>query len=174
GGGSVLPNVEATPVFYGSGWHANAQTEGDSAYMTAFLQDVVNSPYMDMLGNAGYGVGRGSADGATFVSDGQSEPDYLPTSQILTDVSIRYTLEGWINSDAQFARGPFGFGGLQPDENRLYVIFVEPGVEVSTLSGTSGTERGVSHFGAYHNSFVGTDNSGNPVNIRYAVVPYHD
>ena len=60
-GGSVLPNVEATPVFYGSGWHSTDNYEADAAYMTSFLGDVVNSPFMDMLGNAGYGVGRGSA-----------------------------------------------------------------------------------------------------------------
>src|SRR5579862_368883 len=60
-GGSLLPNVQAPPIFYGSGWHASAQTGADAAYMTSFLQDAVNGPYMDMLSNAGYGVGRGSA-----------------------------------------------------------------------------------------------------------------
>jgi hypothetical protein len=169
--GSLLQNVEAMPIFYGSGWHANAQTGADAAYMTAFLQDVVNSPYMDMLGNAGYQVGRGSVDPETFASDGQSEPDTLNASQTLTDASIQTTLQWWISNDAKFAN-------LQPDGNRLYVIFVEPNVEVSNQFGTqtwtSGNEPGINHFFAYHSSFAGQDSSGNNVNIRYAVMPYLD
>jgi hypothetical protein len=200
--GSVLPNVEVVPIFYGSHWHTDAPS--DVGYLTNFLQDLVNSPYMDMLTNAGYSdaagnlVGRGSSTGAIFTSDGgtyngQYEQDTLGltpaanlsipnpgiTNATLTNNSIQGTLQWWIKNDGQFA-------GLQPDSNRLYVIFVEPGVEVSdpqptgnppvTTTWTSGNEdpNQVSHFYAYHDSFAGQDNSNHHVNIRYAVVPYED
>ncbi len=165
-GGSVLPHVEAAPIFYGSRWHLSAQTEADAAYLTGFLQDVTNSPYMDMLANAGYGVGRGSAAGATFASDGWSEPDTLDATQTLTDSNVQATLQWWINNDGKFA-------GLQPDGNRLYVIFVEPGVVAADNTGNSSANGGGTML-AYHNSFAGQDAFGNNVNIRYAVIPYAD
>jgi hypothetical protein len=165
-GGSVLPNVEATPIFYGSGWHATAQTKADAAYLTSFLGDVVNSPYMDMLGNAGYGVGRGSAAPATFASDGWSEPDTLDPTKTLTDGNVQNTLQWWVRKDSKFA-------GLQPDGNRLYVIFVEPGVVVQDNNGNT-SANGSGTILAYHNSFAGQDAFGNNVNIRYAVIPYAD
>lgn len=165
-GGSVLLNVEATPIFYGSGWTSDGNRQDDAAYMTSFLGDVVNSPYMDMLGNAGYSdaagnpIGRGSADPATFI------PDTLDTTQTLTDATIQSTLQGWINNNGQFA-------GLQPDANRLYVIYVEPGVVVADASGNS-SGNGTGNLLAYHGSFAGQDAFKSGINIHYVVVPYAD
>jgi hypothetical protein len=189
--GSVLANVEATPVFYGTGWHGSQQAQNDVGYMSQALATIVNGPYMDMLTNGGYPVGRGSTTPPIFTSDTLTEPDTLTltppsslsipsaniTNSTLTDGSIQATLQWWIQYDPQFAN-------LQPDANRLYVIFVEPGVEVSFVqpagnppvktTWTSGLEGGVPHFFGYHYTFAGQDSSGNRVNIRYAVIPFAD
>jgi hypothetical protein len=171
-GGSILPNVEITPIFYGSGWHANGQTSSDSSYFTSTLRDLVNSPFMDTLTNAGYGVGRGSSGNAVFTSDTLSEPDTLDPTQIMSDSHTQSTLQWWIDNDGKFAN-------LQPDSNRLYVIFVEPNVEVADNTGTTSASwtkepAAATHIFAYHFSFGGHDASGNDVNIRYAVIPYLD
>src|SRR5581483_2120545 len=112
--------------------------------------------YMDMLTNAGYGVGRGSASAATF------ETDALDTTQPLTDATTQGALQGWIKNDAQL-------GGLQPDDNRLYVVFVEPGVVVQDPTGQS-SGNGAGTLLAYHSSFAGQDAFNNNINIHYAVV----
>ena len=75
-------------------------------------------------------------------------------------------MQWWISNDAKFA-------GLQPDGNRLYVLYVEPGVVVQDAAGNS-SANGTGNMLAYHGSFAGQDSSGNNVNIRYAVVPYAD
>jgi hypothetical protein len=56
----------------------------------------------------------------------------------------------------------------QPDSNRLYILYVEPGVAISAPGGLSST----TNFLGYHTSFTGTDKFGAPANIRYAVIAY--
>jgi hypothetical protein len=53
-----------------------------------------------------------------------------------------------------------------PNANRLYVVFVEPGTEVSQGGWTSGHEKGIEHFLGYHGAF------GNATQVFYAVIPY--
>src|SRR5262249_33205701 len=50
-----------------------------------------------------------------------------------------------------------------PDSNRLYFVYVEPGVAV-----TLGSDNSITSFLGYHNNF--TLNDGTPV--YYAVIPY--
>src|SRR5262245_61968218 len=61
-GGAVLPNVEVQALYYGSDWLTSAAYRTQTTAIDGFLNDVVHSPYMDLLTNAGYGVGRGSSD----------------------------------------------------------------------------------------------------------------
>jgi len=62
-GGSILPHVEVNAVFYGSAWATDPTGTAPSAeaYLKGSLPAILNSPFMDLLGKAGYGVGRGSA-----------------------------------------------------------------------------------------------------------------
>jgi hypothetical protein len=100
-----------------------------------------------MLSNAGYGVGRGSASG------GQVLPASLADGSTLDDSTIR----SWLSASVEN-------GTLQyPDANRLYVVFVEPNVEVTAFGANS-----LTGFAGYHLAFAGP----NGTTIHYAVVPY--
>src|SRR5947208_13100672 len=59
-GGPVLPHVEVQAIYYGSDWSGNSSLYQMTGQIEGYLNYMVNSPYMDMLTNAGYGVGRGS------------------------------------------------------------------------------------------------------------------
>src|SRR5262249_39609976 len=108
--------------------------------------------YFDALTQAGYGVGRGTATaGATL-------PVSVNKSYYLTDAQIQQDLQSAISS-----------GKVQPpDPNRLYVVYVEPGVAVKAADGSTS----IRNFLGYHGAFAGKDASGRPVDVRYAVMPY--
>ena len=113
-GGAVLANVEAQAVYLGSDWKNSATLQSQSAATDKFLSTVVQSPYMDMLTNAGYNVGRGSS------TAGAVDNVTLNKTTGVTDAQIQGEIQSLINS-----------GQLQaPDGNRLYVVNVEPGVVV--------------------------------------------
>src|SRR5437870_903151 len=63
-GGPLLPSVEATALFFGSAWSSTPSLSQQAVTLDNYLQYLVNSPYMDMLTNAGYGVGRGQFVGS--------------------------------------------------------------------------------------------------------------
>ncbi len=150
-GGALLTNVEVEALYYGSEWYDDPTDYSQTGQLDAFLKSIVNSPYMDALSNAGYGVGRGSFTRGT-IYEANLNPYYF-----LDDSTIRSTIQAEIDN-----------GWLQPpDSNRLYVVFVEPGVAVS-----DGTASSLSNFLGYHGAFAGYDASGNPASIRYAVIPY--
>jgi hypothetical protein len=145
-GGPVLPNVEVEAVFLGSDWNSPALSF-QVAEVSGFLNFITNSSYMDMLTRAGYGVGRGGFSGAMI--------DPLPLSGVVSDDTIRAELQRLVNA-----------GSIPPpDGNRLYFVYVEPGVLV-----TAGGQNSATDFLAYHDSFPAT--SGIPIN--YAVVPHPD
>jgi hypothetical protein len=104
---------------------------------------------MDMLSNAGYGVGRGTQDywWNTYSDPGSS----------LDDSTIQASLQADITA-----------GNLQsPDAERLYVVYVQPGTVV-----TRGNSNSINGFNGYHDSFVGTNQNGNSIRIYYAVLAY--
>ncbi len=157
-GGAVLPNVQVNAVFYGSGWDNDPSGVASAAenHVQGFLPDVLNSPYMDMLTAAGYGVGRGNSYWNNVWDD-------LDTTQAVTDASLRATLQGWINNHVVPDVDPL---------NSLYVIYVQPNQVVDATALPSAgltTQQGML---GYHSSFAGNDSSGNPVNVRYAVIAY--
>jgi hypothetical protein len=147
-GGVVMPNVEVQALYYGSDW--NGDYMNTAVAFEGYLNNLVHGPYLDMLTNAGYGVGRGSFDAGwiTFTN-----PD---RSQWLTDSTLRDSLTANISA-----------GNLRaPDANRLYVIFVEDNVAVQ--NDHDGNKNSQKDFLGYHGAF-----GWNGSDIRYAVIPYH-
>jgi hypothetical protein len=144
-GGAVLANVGVEALFLGSGWSSDPALAAQAGQLGTFLRFLTNSSYMDMLGRAGYGIGRGS------YLDGRVDPAALPG--IYSDAQIQATLARSIT------------GGLlhAPDANRLYFVFVEPGVNVTASFGTSAAD-----FYGYHSVFRGPTG----VAVNYAVLPY--
>jgi hypothetical protein len=150
-GGAVLQNVEAQALYIGDQWTADPNLSSQVGFLEGYLGTIVNSSFMDMLSNAGYGVGRGSA------SPGQFLPVSLDSTNFLQDSTIR----GWIQDN-------INSGVLQqPDANTLYVCFVEPNVAVQTGFGDT-----INSILGYHGAFAGTDSAGQAADIRYAVVTY--
>jgi hypothetical protein len=147
-GGPVLAHVEAEILFLGSNWNSNPTLVAAQGQVVGFLQTITNSTFMDMLTRAGYGVGRGT------VLDSFVDPTLLPgvvtDQQIQTDLAI-----------------DIAAGHLQPpDANRLYFVFVEPGVVVERADGSNS----LSSFWAYHSDMLGPGG----VPISYALLPYLD
>ncbi len=150
-GGALLPHVEAQPVFLGSDWQANSSLNSQATSLNQYVNYLVQSPYMDTLGNAGYNVGEGSA--AAGVELNLS----LNKTTGITDAQIQADLQAGINSSQLAA----------PDANRLYVVYVEPSVKISLGSDTS-----VNSFLGYHGAFAGKTASGTAIDIHYAVMAY--
>jgi hypothetical protein len=150
-GGGVLPAVEVQALYYGSDWYNNPTYYSQTGYLEGFLNNIVHSSYMDALTNAGYGVGRGSFDGGKIGLANINKAYYL------TDASIQSAVQGYISN-----------GTLKsPDANRLYVVFVEDNVAVSSSSGNS-----QNNFLGYHGAFAGRDYYGYAADIHYAVITY--
>jgi hypothetical protein len=150
-GGNVLPHVEAQALYYGSGWLGSPT----ASQFEAYLQYLVNSPYMDTLTNAGYGVGRGSwSQGIIYQAN-------LPSGSNLLDSTIRSTIQSEIYS-----------GSLRsPDANRLYVVFVQSDVIVTNdVNGGSSSRFEPNGFVGYHGAFAGYTYFGSPTTIHYALV----
>lgn len=143
----MLANVEAQAVYLGSDWGTNSSLQTQAKNTDQYLSALVGGSYMDMLDNAGYGVGRGTAN--TGVVDNIS----INKSADLTDAQIQSDLQTLIASS--------GSGLQAPDANRLYMVYVEPGVVVQMGSATSQTS-----FLGYHGAFA---DGGNV--IHYAVMP---
>src|SRR5690349_20241904 len=85
-GYSLLNHAQVSAVYYGPGWDTAAQ-KARISQLDAFLANITDSSYMDMLGE--YGVGRGSFSGHVTTSDKWSTtwtllPD-LNTHQVLDD-----------------------------------------------------------------------------------------
>jgi hypothetical protein len=149
-GGALLSHVEVQALYYGSDWSTPTYAP-QMNYLEGYLGNIVNSSYMDMLTVDGYGVARGTA------SAGRVAAITINKNVSLTDAQLQSGLQAAIST-----------GGLAaPDANRLYVIYVEDNVVVSTSFGTSQTS-----FLGYHGAFAGRDAGGAAADIRYAVLPY--
>jgi hypothetical protein len=147
--GAVIREVEAQPVFLGSGWDTSSTLANEAIALDGFMHYAVQSPYMDMLTDAGYGVGQGTAVSKAVIDT------TLPAT--VTDVQIRSLLQQAI--DLKLV--------AQPTQNRLYVIYMPTGVTVNDNGATSQTT-----FLGYHGAFAGKDVSGVPFDLRYVVVPH--
>jgi hypothetical protein len=144
-GGPVLTHVEVEALFLGSSWSIDPTLNSQAQQLTAFLQNITNSTFMDTLTGAGYRVGRGSYLDASM--------DLIALPSVIDDTRIQ-----------QEITAAFTTGSLQaPDANRLYVVFVAPDLTV-----TYGGENSITGFFGYHDDYSGP---GGAV-ISYAVVTY--
>jgi hypothetical protein len=154
-GGALLPAVEAQAVYLGGDWSTNSSLTSQTSQVDKFVSTIVNSPYMDMLTNAGYNVGRGTASAG--VIDNVTLNKSTAASGGVTDLQIQKDLQAMISA-----------GQVQtPDANRLYIVYVEPGVVVHLDSSDASNTT----FLGYHGAFAGTA-AGKAVDIHYDVIPY--
>jgi hypothetical protein len=156
-GGALLANVEAQLVYLGSAWQSNAALQTQKAQLEGFTATVVNSNYMDMLTNAGYRVGRGTSSAGVVYNIGIAQNTTLTQTQVQTD------LQAMLSNPRS---------GLQaPDANRLYVIYVEPGVAIQLGTQFSNKpDANGSYVLGYHGAFAGRTASGQAADIHYAVI----
>ena len=150
-GGALLGNVETQAVYLGSDWIGNSDLKNQSQQLDQYLDYLVQSPYMDMLASASYGVSRGSS------SKGLEIDLNLANQSSVSDSQIRSQLQDAITSSRL----------QQPDSNRLYLVYVAPGVSIR-----DGNSSSVNSFLGYHGAFSGRNASGKAVDIRYAVMAY--
>jgi hypothetical protein len=153
-GGALLPHVEVQGLYLGSDWYYNSTYYNQTGQFEDFNRFLPQSSYMDLLTQLGYSVGRGST------SSGTIDVLALNKSYYLTDSSIRNEIQRFINT-----------GYLQqPDANRLYVVYVEPGVAI--LNDHDNNTTSISNFAGYHAAFAGRTASGYGADIHYAVIAY--
>jgi len=150
-GGALMPHVEAQNVFLGSDWSTSSSLKTTKASLDSYIGYIVNSPYMDALTTAGYNVGRGTATAGVVDSINITKTKYL------TDSSIQSEVQKLITSGSVAA----------PDANRLYVVYVEPGVKVRDSDGSTS----VSSFLGYHGAFAGKTAAAKSIDVRYVVLP---
>ncbi len=150
-GGALLTAVSAQAVYLGSDWQNTSTLQTQKGQLDQFVSTIVQSPYMDMLTNAGYNVGRGTS------TAGAIDNLALNKTSGITDSQIRADLQAMITA-----------GQVQaPGANNLYVIYVEPGVVINTSFGASNTA-----FLGYHGAFAGHTASGAAADIHYAIIAY--
>jgi hypothetical protein len=137
-GGPVLSSVQVQALYLGSDWLNNSTYYNQSRTLDNFLGQTVNSSYMDMLHNAGYGVGRGSDYTGAYWNYTLNKTQYLTDSTIQNDL---------VNALDQGLLLPASTGFL--GSNNLYIVFVEDNVAVSA----TGNGNSQNNFLGYHNSF---------------------
>ena len=150
-GGALLTAVNAQAVYLGSDWQNTPSLQTTKGQLDQFVTTVVQSPYMDLLTNAGYNVGRGTA------AAGAVDNITLSKTSGVTDAQIQGDIQAMINAGQAQA----------PDANNLCIVYVEPGVVIKTSFGASNTA-----FLGYHGAFAGHTASGTPEDIHYAVIAY--
>jgi hypothetical protein len=141
-GGPLLTSVEVVSVFWGRQWR-DEPLATLARRLDAFFDFVVTSELMDQL--AEYGVEGSEIGHGEHV--GSSVLDGVPTDAVLTDQQLRDGLRAALPS----------LPG--PNPNRLYSIFLPPGVAV-----TMGGSRSCQAFCGYHDAIDDT--------VFYAVLPY--
>jgi hypothetical protein len=153
-GGALLPHVEVQGMYLGSDWYNYRTYYNQTAQFENFNRYLPQSSYLDLLTQLGYGVGRGSTSAGTV------DTLTLNKNYYLTDSSIRGEIQRFINA-----------GYLQsPDANRLYVVYVEPGVAI--LNDHDHNSTSVRDFAGYHGAFAGRTAGGYAADIHYAVIAY--
>jgi len=152
--GTLLPHADLQSVYMGAGWTANGDRVDDIRFLEQFTKFIPSGKagYMAMLTKAKYGVGAGKSE------KGFVDTTVTITSATISDAQIQAELQTLITAGSV----------QQPNKNRLYQVFVAPGVKVTTQFGDSQF-----NFCAYHSAFAGTDAKGKawPI-IAYSVMPY--
>jgi hypothetical protein len=150
---AVLPNVNVSPVFLGSYWQNQGKAEVDSVVQST--NKIVDSPFMDALHDAGYGVGRGKVESQRPLDDS------IVADSIVYDSDIQKALASKFGSDNQ-------------DSNRLYVVFTPPNVIFRAID-MNGSKWSSSRDDTWATNFAYGWNDqfskGNTV-FHYVVIPY--
>ena len=115
----MLPHVETQAVYLGADWSNSSQLLNFARSLDRYDNFLVHSRYMDMLAGMGYHVGRGTSDGGVLDSVDLDKRYYL------NDSDIQDEIQSLIDDGS----------AVSPDEQRLYVIYVEPGVVVRMSNG---------------------------------------
>jgi len=155
-GGSLLQNVEITPVQYGT-WSCgdgSPTPEITKPALSAYLDMLVTSPYIDFLGQydaRGQVIGHGTVDAWTTIT-----PAAINNTKTITNKKIQTELVNQITAGAL----------PMPTPNRLYVLFFRSKQTISYGGVTS-----VNTFCAYHQALLTTIN-GQTTPVYYAVMPY--
>lgn len=136
GGGPVLKHVDLVTVVWSG--DANAQRRAD------FASYIVDSPYMDLMGE--YGAGRGTAHGPYFIRT-------APPAK-LDDTAVGTLLR------ARIAAGDLP----PPHADVLYMIYVDPSTESTYFGG-----RGCIDYGGYHSAT--SSGIASPNWMAYAIIP---
>jgi hypothetical protein len=149
-GGEVLNQVSIQGLYLGSNWQSNPTLQAQTAQFDDYLSYLVHSPYFDALASAGYGIQHGTTDAGAI--------DNSAVRHKLSDKKIRQAIQRDI--DTQLVESP--------NDQKFYVVFVQPNVIVR-----DGTGNSVHTFYGYHNYFSGNDAGGHSQRVYYAVIPYH-
>ena len=154
-GGVLLAHVELQPVFIGSDWNTNPTLVAQRTQLNQFASMIVQSSYIDM-------IAQNYSTGTYQFKHGTASPGVVDAISInklagITDLQIQAQIQQLINQ-----------GRLQaPDANRLYMVYVEPGVDILTDFGSSSTA-----FLGYHSAFAGTTATHIPIDVHYGVIAY--
>ena len=155
-GGTVITSPVVYTSFWGALWN-DAAHQSAAQRLNQFMQDLLNSNFMNVLSQYGVGTGAGSGSfgQASFVAD---------VSDQLTDADIQNTIQASIDSGA-IPEPPAN------NASQLLIIYLDENTEVndSNLGVVMCEPSGDTAFG-YHNSF--TTAAGNP--FYYGVIPALD
>jgi hypothetical protein len=112
--GAILPHADAQNVFMGNTWSGSPTAVSDIYHFETYTKFIVSkkADYLPMLGRAKYGVGAGKAEPGV-VDTGVSTP-----GGVLTDATIQAELQALITVKAV----------QQPNRNRIYMVYVGPGI----------------------------------------------
>ena len=155
---STLPSVEATPVFMGPYWQNNFAGQLEASILNRATDQIVNGPFMDALHNANYGVGKGQLSmpqtwALSNVVAGATVTDQQVNQYLRLDVLDMIIIEAWTGRSQPL-----------PDNNRLYEVFLPPGV---TFTASNGAYSSKTNMTGWNSSF----SAGN-MQIHYLVIPY--
>jgi hypothetical protein len=142
---SPIPSARGVVVFLGA-W----QDQGMKTTLVSNTAGILNSPYMDALQNAGYGVGRGQVDFQQTLRGSE-----LPPGSTITDDQVAATLRQAIGTQLP-----------ANDPTRLYVVFLPPNV-IFTANAQGQSYSSASNMTGWNNEF----DLGNLL-VHYVVVPF--
>jgi hypothetical protein len=144
-GGPLLTNVEVFTVFWGAAWLEQPQS-GLAQNLNQFFDVILASALIDQLDEysvPGKTIGHGEHVGTTILT--------APAlGHSVSDGAVQHMLQQEILTNAAFPK---------PNPNRLYFVYLPPGVAV-----VQGGARSCQAFCGYHNDVNGQ--------IVYAVMPF--
>jgi hypothetical protein len=148
--GKLLQNPQVQTVFFGDGWK-NASNSDYMSKLNNGVDNIVSGPYLAAL--LQYGVGAGTRDSSAVL------PQSLPTDNPILVSNLEKALADAIDK-----------GDLKPNgNNRLYVVFLPPGVTITDDTHPSEFDRPITYGPKPHgDGFTGFHQSYN--GIPYAVV----